>query len=92
MLLRGWPREEARHVPGVITSAMRVRGVSNSSASAFASLREVRRAHDLHGIQAPRLRRHKLVAHTVVRFLLQRAWGESAMWRLRRWREALFAA
>jgi glycosyltransferase involved in cell wall biosynthesis len=90
MLLRGWPREDALHVPGLTTLAMRIGGISNVSSTAFASLREVDRARAMHDVKPPVLYKRKVLAHTVVRYILQKAWKEDAMWRLKRLRERIF--
>ena len=87
MLLRGWPHEEARHVPGAPAFAMRTGGISNASRTAFASLREVRKAQQLHDVQPLVFYKRKVFLHTVVRYILQKAWVESAMWKLQRMRQ-----
>lgn len=89
MLLRGWPAEDALYVPGLRTCAMRVRGISNHSDTAFESFRELRRAQRLHEVPVPPLSVAKELLHTTFRYAAQKFWRESAMWRLRRWRRSL---
>ena len=82
MLLRGWPQEEALHVPGLLMVGMRTGGVSNASKHAFDSLREIRRAQKIHGIELPPFRRLFAFIHILVRFILQKVLTESVIWRL----------
>lgn len=82
MLLRGWPHEEALHVPGLMMVGMRTGGVSNASKHAFDSLREIRRAQKIHGIELPPFRRLFAFILILIRFILQKVLTESVIWRL----------
>ncbi|MES2632417.1 MAG: glycosyltransferase family 2 protein [Pseudomonadota bacterium] len=86
LLLRGRRVERALFVPGLVTVGMRLGGVSNHSGTAFESLREVGRAHSRHDIRPGWLYVQKVRIHTLMRYLLQKLWGEAAMWRMRQWR------
>jgi hypothetical protein len=92
LLLRGWPHEDAWHVPGLRTCAVRVGGISNRSGFAFDSVQEVNRAREMHGIKASRRTRGRVFGHTLIRFVLQSTFGDGAMWRLRRLRHMFDAA
>ena len=82
MLLRGWPHEEAVHVPGLLMVGMRTGGVSNASSHAFDSLREIWRAQKIHGIEVSPFRKLRAFVHILVRFILQKTLTENVMWRL----------
>lgn len=82
MLLRGWPHEEAVHVPGLLMVGMRTGGVSNASKHAFNSLREIWRAQKTHGIEVPPFRKLLAFVRILVRFILQQVLTESVIWRL----------
>jgi hypothetical protein len=83
MLLRGWPHEEAMHLPNLVTVAVGARGVSNISSAAFASLRELRTAQAMHSVRPSMVSWCRTYLHTVIRFALQRAWSETAIWKIK---------
>ena len=82
MLLRGWPHEEALHVPDLLMVGMRTGGVSNASKHAFNALREILRAQKIHGIEVSPFRKLLVFVHVLIRFMLQKLLTENVIWRL----------
>ena len=76
LLLRELKKGDAIFIPDLITTGMRQGGISSDPANSLVSLREMRRAQQMHGQRLPSLIWLAAMARVYVRLLLWRILGE----------------